>query len=222
MGQTKNIVGQRFDRLVVISNEGPLGLPKRREFYWKCQCDCGSELLVIGSKLRNQHTRSCGCLRDDKTAARQRTHGLSNHPAFSSWNSMMSRCFNPLNPAFHHYGGRGISVCERWKSVENFIADMGDRPKGTSIERIDNSKGYSPENCKWATQTEQLRNTRSNVLLTFNGETKCLTQWAEEVGISTKTLQGRLKSNWPVIDALMQPIQQSVPLATRKALQVTA
>ncbi len=146
-------------------------------------------------------TRSCGCLR--------RTHGLIQTREYGAWEGLRNRCNNPTNHAYRRYGGRGIKVCERWDSFENFLADMGPSPDGMSIDRIDNNGPYSPENCKWSTSKEQNRNRRDNRLITYKGQTKCLAEWAESTGISADTLGVRLdKLDWPIECALTKPVRR--------------
>lgn len=129
-------------------------------------------------------------------------HGLRSTSTYNRWNAMKQRCLNPNNASYHRYGGRGISVCERWLKFENFFQDMGIAPDGMMIERIDNSKGYSPENCRWATFVDQCRNRRSNRLITAFGKTMMLSEWAEHFRIPMKNLWYRLNSGWDVEDAL--------------------
>lgn len=118
----------------------------------------------------------------------------TNSPVYFSWRSMRSRCYNPKNPSFQHYGGRGISVCEQWRdNYDKFFEDMGDRPEGKSLDRINNELGYSPENCRWATMKEQLNNQRRNRRLTLAGETKTLSQWSDALNVSQDTLHKRLE-----------------------------
>lgn len=131
-----------------------------------------------------------------------RTHGLSRSRIFYIHNAMKRRCQEPTDPAYPRYGGRGIKVCERWQSFESFYADMGERPPGTSLDRIDNDGPYSPENCRWASIKEQNRNTRHLRILELNGERRCLTEWAERLGISRATLSDRICRGWPVAEAL--------------------
>lgn len=136
------------------------------------------------------------------------SHGMSGTSEYISWLGMKNRCMCTNNPAYDRYGGRGIDVCERWSdSFEAFYADMGDRPENTSLERRDNEKGYSPENCYWATRTEQSRNMRSNVNITFNGVTKCVAEWAKTVGLKASTIEARIRDRgWSKVDAITVPL----------------
>ncbi len=133
-------------------------------------------------------------------------HGMYGSPEYKTWQGMKQRCYNKSFQQYADYGGRGITVCERWMSFENFLEDMSKRPEGMSLDRIDNEKGYSKENCRWTTEYEQKRNTRRNHCITFNGETKCLQDWAESIGIKANTLINRLnRSKWPLEKALTTP-----------------
>lgn len=126
--------------------------------------------------------------------------------AYRTWIGLRARCEDPKNSQFPNYGGRGIAVCERWQTFDNFFADMGAPPAGRSIDRIDNERGYEPGNCRWATQVEQRRNTRINVVLRHDGREQCVAAWADEVGISRKTLQTRLRRGWTVAAALTREV----------------
>lgn len=119
-------------------------------------------------------------------------------PTYPVWRAMVRRCTNPKCSAWPEYGGRGIAVCERWMTFENFVADMGAPPDGMQIERVDNDGPYSPANCRWATRGEQARNRRSTHEITFRGATKCLSEWARELGVSPKLLHHRIKAGWPI------------------------
>lgn len=206
----KDITGQRFGRLVVIRRaEGC----SKHEARWVCICDCAAEATVIGSRLRNGQTVSCGCYAREQSSLRLQalkpniTHGLANKiPEYGVWKTMKARCHNPNTEKFKEYGGRGIVVCDRWFSFENFLSDMGRRPSPKhSIERIDVNGNYAPENCRWATAAEQRRNRRDGLrLIEFNGETLCLSDWASRIGISFATLVERIERH-PLEVALTAP-----------------
>ena len=128
-------------------------------------------------------------------------------PTYKSWEAMWRRCTDSRHPAYHRYGGRGITVCDRWKSFENFLADMGERPEATWINRKENDKGYEPGNCEWVTFAESGRNRSTNVNLTHDGKTKCLSEWAKLLGIGRATLRARIVSGWDARKALTQPVR---------------
>jgi hypothetical protein len=155
----KDITGRRFARLLVISRS-PRPNPKSQKAQWICRCDCGTQLDVVGDNLRTGNTRSCGCLKKELSISRPFKHGQSHTLAYRSWHGARSRCTDPEDPAYSYYGARGITFCARWDKFENFLADMGDRPRGRSLDRIDNDGNYEPDNCRWATRAEQRKNTR--------------------------------------------------------------
>ena len=196
--KNKNLVGKRFGRLEVVDIAAPNKHGKRT---WLCKCDCGNNSIQTTGDLNFGRVVSCGCLKKEKVSNLKRSHG--NAPAsgptseYNIWNHIISRCTKPSYASYKNYGARGIDVCERWLKFENFLADMGKKPEGMSIDRIDNNKGYSPENCRWATHTEQTRNQRSNFLITINGETKCLAEWCEISGVNYSAARGRIKRGMP-------------------------
>ncbi len=136
---------------------------------------------------------------------RRHTHGLAGSVTYRSWHDMRQRCNNPNDKQYPDYGGRGITVCKRWRIFTNFLADMGEMPSGHSIDRVDNDAGYCKENCRWATRTEQNRNTRRNVTLTYQGKTLCIAGWGELLGVNYRTLLSRVNAGWAVEDALTKP-----------------
>ncbi len=158
-----------------------------------------------------------------KLPTKKRSHGIGDHPLYPTWKNMRYRCNRREHKHFHQYGGRGIRVCERWNnSFRDWLADMGERPEGRySIDRINNERHYScgkcqeclhngwDANCKWSTQLEQTNNTKRNVLLTLNGKTQSLSQWAVELGIRRSTLQGRMVDGWSDRDVLTIPVEQN-------------
>jgi hypothetical protein len=196
-----NLIGQTFGQLTVESRAGR----GNRTVLWLCRCSCGNTTEVTTGNLRGGRTSSCGCTRRAKLAGAATTHGMSGSPTVSSWREMHRRCYDSGRSDFEHYGGRGIRVCKRWHQFEPFLADMGERPEGTTLDRIDPFGNYEPGNCRWATPTEQNRNTRANRMLTHAGRTLCLAEWAEETGIKPTTISMRLARGWPVARALTEP-----------------
>ena len=129
-------------------------------------------------------------------------------PTYKSWHSMINRCSNKNAPDWYRYGGKGIKVCSRWKDFRKFLLDMGERPANTTLDRINNTKGYYKYNCRWATRKEQAQNRSTNIYFTFRGESKTLPEWARDVGISIPTLKSRLKTfKWPLEKALLEPVR---------------
>lgn len=165
MGRRAKIEGGRFGRLTIIE----FVETRQSNAYWRCACDCGGTAIVSTCHLRGGHTQSCGCLQAERTSKAKKTHGHSgNHtptPTYRSWQMMKHRCEDTTAINYSRYGGRGISVCARWQKFENFLADMGERPRGMSLDRHPNNNGnYEPGNCRWATPSQQARNRRSSKL----------------------------------------------------------
>lgn len=193
MAVVKDLTGQRFERLTVVKR---LENNRHSRAMWLCKCECGNELSVIGQNLILGRTKSCGCLRKEKA------HGLVQTRLHRIWTGMKTRCYNPAHEAFDRYGGAGITVCDEWKDSFRVFYDWAmsnGYADGLSIDRIDNSKGYCPENCRWASREEQQNNRRSNHLITYNGKTQTIKQWADELGIKRVTLQARItRYNWDI------------------------
>lgn len=198
----KNLVGQRFGRLLVIERDAI----KTHHAKWICKCDCGEVKSVFSMSLIRGDTLSCGCLGKELVElGTNRKHGLSKTGSYNSWNTMRQRCLDPKNVSYHYYGGRGIKICPRWLKFENFYADMGDRPEGMSLDRIDVNGDYCLENCRWATLEQQANNKRKTVLLSSFGETKTASQWSKTSGIKAETIKNRLASGMDTIDAITTP-----------------
>jgi hypothetical protein len=194
MSKLIDLTGSAYGRLTVVSRaENTKG---NRRAVWNCICECGNTTKSGGDALRIGKTNSCGCLKNELSAERiatiNTTHGKCKTPEYSVWTGMLSRCRNDNEKQYHRYGGRGISVCERWLSFENFLEDMGECPKGMSIERLDNDGNYEPSNCKWVTRHEQDRNKSTNTTITYNGVTMILTDWARQIGMPVWKLSQRL------------------------------
>lgn len=198
-----DLTGTRFGRLVAL-REAQKGAGNKAPTRWECSCDCGAEVVASTSMLRSGHTKSCGCLQRDKVSNRNTRHGQAMSPTWRAWRAMVARCTVRTNAAFPNYGGRGITVCPRWREFENFLADMGERPPGTTIDRLDNDGGYEPGNCRWATREQQDGNKRTTVRITFQGRTMTLAQWAKELGTAGTVLRKR----WDKYQTLL-PIQRT-------------
>lgn len=171
---------------------------------WHCSCDCGSHARVITSNLLKGNSTSCGCKRRET----QFKHGMSGTPIWHAWQEMRQRCSNPKNQAFANYGGRGIRVCDRWEKFENFISDMGMRPPGYELDRINNDGNYEPENCRWVTSRSNKHNKRTNHLVTWKGETLPITVWAERLGMHPRTLCNRIGRGWSLERAMTGKVQK--------------
>jgi hypothetical protein len=224
MGKLIKLTGQKFDRLTVLGQNPVRSLSG--SVRWDCICDCGIKSTVRGSELVNGNISSCGCLQKETAT----THGMSYVPEYGLWNNMIQRCTNPESSNYSDYGGRGITVCERWlNSVGDFINDMGPRPSlDHTLDRRENDKGYYKENCRWATRVEQNNNRRNNVFYEYKGQKYTIPQLAElpvviEKGISVTTLAARItRSKYSVEEALSKEVKiYSIPTYTHNGVTKT-
>jgi hypothetical protein len=212
----KDITGQTFNQLTAIE---PAGKTVDGKALWLCKCSCGQMTIVQGRYLRSGHTRSCGCLVGrtkqgvsrprSHGVSRPRSHGMSKTRVYRIWQGMLQRCENPRYPNYKSYGERGITVCEAWQhSFETFYNDMGEPPTiKHTLDRTDNNSGYFRENCRWITQKEQCRNTRQNVMITYDGRTQCISAWEEELGMRRCALHVRIvQHGWSIERAFTTPI----------------
>jgi hypothetical protein len=190
MSLLKDLTGQRFTRLIVLS------LASLRPVKWNCVCDCGNSKVSTSSGLQRGDTRSCGCLHLEwcQTGNQSRKHGGKGTTEYKIWSGIKSRCLTPSDRAFHLYGGRGVTICDRWRdSFPKFLEDMGNRPSPAhTINRVDNDGPYSPDNCRWATWEEQNNNQRCNHYITHQGQTRTMAQWARDLGLNYNTFRGAI------------------------------
>ena len=194
---------KRFGRLLFVDLAGFDGEPGNRRSLWKMQCDCGQQVVRRSNSIRSGNTQSCGCLGNEMRANSTRTHGKTGSPTYISWAAMIARCTNPQATKYETYGAKGISVFAPWRhSFEQFLADVGERPKGTTIDRIDNSKGYEPGNVRWATPRQQSKNRSKVKLITAFGKTLCLAEWERKTGVARSTIRKRINAGMPAEKAI--------------------
>lgn len=215
-----DLTGQRFGRLLVEGYDEPIPAKNRKYLYktYLCLCECGTRKIVREQHLKDGNTKSCGCIVKENAAKKNKSHGHCCHPLWETWKGMNARCNNPNSGSYPDYGERGITVCDRWlqkhDSIEdgflNFLEDMeASFEKGLEIERVDNDESYCPLNCKWATQKEQISNRRNTRELTFNGETLCVAEWSERIGVNYNALLSR-------VDVLFWSVEKALTTPTRK------
>lgn len=202
--------GMRFGFLTTLSKARENG-----RTYWEVICDCGARKKVQQGQIRGakRPIKSCGCKRIELLRAAHLTHGQSlkgkseHYSTFVAWQSMIWRCNNKARADYKHYGGRGISVCQRWaSSFQNFIDDMGPKPSQHSLGRIDNDGNYEPNNCRWETLSQQARNKRTNRVITYEGKSMTLVEWAEATGLNRDTISKRLEAGWTVAQSITRPL----------------
>lgn len=199
--------GTKLNRLTILSPAADVvndkGYRTRMVFV---RCDCGVEKTIRAAAFFSEHLKSCGCLKLEKFTARATKHGhckgRTRSKAHRAWNDAIERCSRPSHPSYTHYGARGIVVCERWQAFENFIADMGEPGPRMTLDRIDNSRGYEPGNCRWTTWKQQARNKRTSRFIEHDGQRRTLAEWAEMAGLLPSTLRRRIESGMPLAQAM--------------------
>lgn len=210
MMRHQDLAGQVFNRLTAVSRVENTNEGRAR---WRCVCACGGEKLVAAAELKKGRTQSCGCLAREQRQhnARAQSHDKSkrNHPrAKRAWENMLSRCYKPADRMYKSYGGRGIGVCQSWRdNFSVFLTDMGDPPAGMTLDRVDNSLGYSPYNCRWASYVDQANNRRTNRIITIGDTSQTVAQWARQLGISCHVIHTRLYKGMSEHDAVMRPLR---------------
>lgn len=208
MIKSKNLTGQRFGRITVIERANDYISPKGcHRPMWLCRCDCGNEVVIDPSKLKSEHTQSCGCLKNEKARERLKKHGMSHTKTHQEWIGIRQRCLNPNCKDYKDYGARGITMCDRWRdSFEAFYEDVSKlkhfEEKEYTLNRIDNDGNYEPNNVEWASAITQQNNKRSNRLITYEGKTQTVAQWAREMNMSYSKLINRIYLGWSIEKAL--------------------
>lgn len=204
-----DMTGKRFGRLTVVCEAGL----KRKEIAWKCICDCGKTVIVPGYPLRSGKTKSCGCYMRDQTKNANRKHGMFGTPIYRTYFNMKNRCYNPHYYLYKDYGGRGISVCNEWLGDDGFSnfykwAKENGYHQGLSLDRIDCDGNYSPQNCRWVNMIVQQNNRRNNHMITANGQTHTMAEWARISKIPYSTIQRRIHSGWKDSEAVTRELQR--------------
>lgn len=200
-----DIKGQKFGMLTVIHRVEN----RNKRVYWKCLCECGNEVEVESYPLRSGHTRSCGCVSNNKNKTRSSTLSGKYKREYRIYYHMLGRCYNPKDTRFERYSQKGITVCDRWlETFDNFIEDMGPCPEGYSLDRINNGDNYSPKNCRWADKYTQSRNKDNTRNVMYRGESTPVSELAERHGITNAALTKRLKKGMPIEEALSKPLKK--------------
>ena len=202
----QDLTGMTFGRLNVLCRVEDKSYPSgRHDIQYRCKCECGNEIIVLGIHLRSGHTKSCGCFRQDTSRKTRTKHGKTDTRLYVIWKNMKSRCLNPNHNDYHLYGGRGITICKEWLdsfdafekwSMENGYSD------DLTLDRQDVNGNYQPGNCRWITQKAQCNNTRRNIKIDFNGETHTMKEWASILNINYGTLSSRIERGWTYERAL--------------------
>lgn len=203
----EDLTGQRFGRLTAIRYAGKSA---GKQTLWECRCDCGNTTIVQQQNLKNGHTKSCGCYSVELCTERTKTHGESSTRLYTIWHDMISRCYSEKHHSYCNYGGRGISVCDEWKSdflnFKKWAIENG-YEKNLSIDRIDTNGNYCPGNCRWATNRTQANNTRRNLYYTVNGEKDTLSNICRKNNLPYVTISSRVRNGWSIEKAISTPIK---------------
>jgi hypothetical protein len=195
-----DLVGVKYGKLTVL--EKSKERTKHGAVLWLCSCECGKTRLAIAGNLLAGTATSCGC----ESYETRKLHGMTKTRTFKSWESMKQRCLNVNAPDYVAYGGRGISICRKWTlSFNNFLEDMGERPEGTSLDRINVNGSYEPANCRWATRSEQQRNKTNSLIIEWQGIAQGAADWADLVELPSKVICERINAGWSPQDALTKP-----------------
>ena len=193
----KNLLGQTFGRLHVVRKTDQR---KQGNIVYECLCVCGGVVFVPTARLTTGVTKSCGCLHSENARSKcvkRRKHGMCNTPTYKTWQSMISRCSDPKNSSYKYYGAKGITVCQSWReSFTAFLQDMGMRPIGMTLDRINNGKGYFKENCLWSTYEDQANNRSTNVMVMHCGEKRTISQFARAIGMSHSGARKKIRREY--------------------------
>lgn len=202
-----DMAGMRIGRLTVISRAENT---RQNKAQWLCECDCGNEVVVSRRHLKDMSTLSCGCYRSDYAKDNNSTHGMKGTRLYRIWSGMKDRCCNPKSKYWDRYGARGIAICQEWLGFQEFYnwSIAHGYSKNLTLDRIDNDKGYSPENCRWATYSEQENNRRNNRILEFYGESHTVAEWSRIVGIDQRIIGQRIFYGWSIERALTQKVRK--------------
>lgn len=212
--KARDLFGKIFGSLTAVSRD----FGRKNAVYWNCLCECGEKSCVTRSNLVSGATKSCGCLSKKMSSERLRTHGMTLTRPFKIWDGIKQRCLNPKHLKYSSYGGRGITLPEKWLTFDGFWEDMQEGYRDDlTIDRIDNNIGYSKENCRWASMLVQSNNKRNNRFLEFDGKKLTVAQWARETGIKSVTIRARLQKGFNVEEALTMPVSPNGLLARRAA-----
>lgn len=205
-------IGEKFNKLIILDSAGVIKYGNHSKSLVKCKCDCGNIIICRLASLKNNHTKSCGCIKEKWIRKVGIIESRRNYNLlFSIWSSMILRCNNPKDESYCNYGGRGIKVCCLWETgFDNFYkwALSNGYKRGLELDRIDNNKGYYPENCRWTSRSINMRNKRNNKILCYNGMKKCIADWADYTHIPDGIIRNRLQLGWSIKKSLETPIKK--------------